>query len=107
MLKRTAGCLLLLLSGLVWAQTPEEEVLSAQMAYQQTSRSADTALRRLDAAQQAKKLAEARLADAQNELQRREKDVSEAAAAAESATRQLQASEQHLRQAWQHKDALR
>ncbi|HJV03413.1 MAG TPA: hypothetical protein VJ752_22945 [Burkholderiaceae bacterium] len=103
MLKRTAGCLLLL-SGLAWAQTPEEEVLAAQMTYQQASRVSDAAQARLEAARQAKKLAEARLADAQNELQRRDKELGEAAATAASTTRQLQTAEQRLKEAWQHKE---
>lgn len=105
MLKRIALALSLL-SGLVWAQTPEEEVLAAQMAYQQASRSADAAQARLDAVRQAKNLAEARLVDARNELQRREKELSEAAASAEGATRQLQAVEQRLREAWRRKEEV-
>lgn len=104
MLKR-AALVPLLLSGLVWAQTPEEEVLAAQMAYQQASRGADAAQVRLDAVRQGKSLAEARLADAQTELQRREKELGEVAAAAEGATRQLQAAEQRLREAWRHKES--
>lgn len=103
MLKRTALALLLS-SPLAWAQTPEEGVLAAQMAYQQASRSADAAQVRLDAVRQAKSLAEARLADAQTELQRREKELGEAAAIAEKATRQLQTAEQRLREAWQRKE---
>ena len=104
MLKRIALALLLL-PGLVWAQTPEEEVLAAQMAYQQASRSADAAQARLDTVRQAKSLAEARLADARTEWQRREKELGEAAASAEGAARQLQAVEQRLREAWRRKEA--
>lgn len=103
MLKRTV-LVLLLSSPLAWAQTPEEDVLAAQMAYQQVSRSADAAQVRLDTVRQAKSLAEARLADAQTELQHREKELADAAATAESATRQLQKVEQRLREAWQRKE---
>lgn len=103
MLKRVA-LVLLLLSGLVWAQTPEEEVLAAQMAYQQASRRADAAQVHLGEVRQAKNLAEARLTDAQTELQRREKELGEAATSADGATRQLQAAEQRLREAWRRKE---
>lgn len=103
MLKRTALALLLL-SPLAWAQTPEEDLLSAQMAYQQASRSADAAQGRLSAARQAKSLAETRLAEARAELQRREQELADAATAGEATTRQLLTVEQRLKQAWQRKE---
>ncbi|WP_199053275.1 hypothetical protein [Aquitalea sp. ASV15] len=87
------------------AQTLDEQLLAAQMAYQQANNLQEQAQARLTQAQAAKQQADQRLADAQMAAQRAAEELSAATAANTAASEQLQQHTRQLQEAWQRKEA--
>lgn len=100
------GCVLLLAATAlpVLAQTVDEQLLAAQMAYQQANNLQEQAQARLTQAQASKQQADQRLADAQMAAQRAVEELSAATAAQSAASEQLQQQTRQLKEAWQRKE---
>lgn len=105
MIKHFALLLLLAAPLSALAQTVDEQLLAAQMAYQQASNLQEQAEARLKQAQAAKLQADQRLADAQSAVQRAADELSAASSAQAAASQQMQQQAQQLHEAWQRKEA--
>ncbi|AXK38639.1 hypothetical protein DWG20_03910 [Crenobacter cavernae] len=95
---------LLSLPALCAAQTIDEALLAAQMAYQQADGQSGQSALRLKSAESALTQAQQRLADAQNAVTRAESELSAAKSAEEVARRRLAASADSLKSAWARKE---
>lgn len=105
MIKRFAFVLLLAAPLPLLAQTVDEQLLSAQMAYQQANNLQEQAAERLKQAQAAKLQADQRLADAQAAVQRATEELAAAGTADSVAKQQMQQQTQQLNEAWKRKEA--
>jgi len=100
---------LALLAGL-WlggalAQTADEQLLAAQMAFQDASSHVSSAKQVLKSAEDAKKLADGRLADAQAAAQKASADLAAAQSAKSAADSVERQATQALNAAWQRKES--
>ncbi|WP_293766040.1 hypothetical protein [uncultured Aquitalea sp.] len=86
------------------AQSPDEQLLSAQMAFQQANGQKAQLDDRVKRATEAKARAEQRLLDAQNAMQQANNEFNAAAAAQASAQQILQQATTALNDAWKRKD---
>ena len=96
--------LLLPLSMTVGAQTVDEQLLSAQMAYQQGDAQLSLATQHMKQAEEAKKLADGRLIDAQRAVQKSDAELAQAKAAQDSAKQLMDQLSNSLSEAWKRKD---
>jgi hypothetical protein len=87
------------------AQTVDEQLLAAQMAYQQANNVQEQAAERLKQAQTAKSQADQRLLDAQAAVQRANDELAAAGSADAAAKQQMQQQTQQLNEAWKRKEA--
>jgi len=87
------------------AQTVDEQLLAAQIAYQQGNTQLSRADAALQQAQQAKKAADARLVDAQNAVQQSDAALTAAIAAQAAAKQSMDQLSGNLSSAWQRKDS--
>lgn len=97
--------LLLPLSMAAGAQTVDEQLLSAQMAYQQGDAQLNLATQRAKQAEEAKKLADARLIDAQRAVQKSDAELAQAKAAQDAAKQLMDQLSNNLSEAWKRKDS--
>ncbi|WP_287880407.1 hypothetical protein [Aquitalea sp.] len=105
MIKHFAFVMLLAAPLPLLAQTIDEQLLSAQMAYQQANNMQEQAAERLKQAQAAKLQADQRLADAQAAVQRATDELAAAGSADAAAKQQMQQQTKQLDEAWKRKDA--
>jgi chromosome segregation ATPase len=103
-MKNLALVLLLSIAPVAGAQTADEQLLSAQMAYQQGDAQLSQASGREKQAEQDKAMADARLLDAQAAVQKSAADLATAKSALDSAKQQMEQLSQALREAWKRKD---
>jgi hypothetical protein len=87
------------------AQTVDEQLLSAQMAYQQANNQQEQAAERLKQAQVAKQQADQRLLDAQNAVQKAQMSWLRPAVPTWLPRQQMQQQTQQLNEAWKRKEA--
>ncbi|MDF0605640.1 hypothetical protein HZU77_008245 [Neisseriaceae bacterium TC5R-5] len=100
-----AALILTMLPAWVLAQTADEQLLAAQMYYQQIGGQQQDADARVSKAQEAKAQAQQRLADAQQILERANGELSTAQAAQQQAQQAAQAAVQALNEAWRRKES--
>jgi len=105
MIKQFAVVLLLAAPLPLLAQTVDEQLLSAQMAYQQANNQQEQEAERLKQAQAAKQQADQRLLDAQNAVQKATDELAAATSADAAAKQQMQQQTQQLNEAWKRKEA--
>ncbi|MGL6071053.1 hypothetical protein [Craterilacuibacter sp.] len=99
--------LTLLLAGLASSSMagPNEDLLSAQMAYQRADSSLKSSQLRISDAKRKHTLAEQRLADAQNALATASTELGTIQEALNSAEQAMDSATRALQQAWQNKEA--
>ncbi|KJH69131.1 hypothetical protein A203_07815 [Chromobacterium violaceum] len=100
-----APLLAALASGAAWAQSADEQLLAAQMAFQQAQSQQRLLDGKLKAAQDEKALAEQRLAGAQAALDKANAELAAATDAQARAKQGLDQATQTLNQAWQRKES--
>ena len=93
-------------SALVWAQTPEQALLSAQLAYQQADGQLDAARRQKAQAADAQKLAAQRLMQAQQAAAQADLVLQSADSALLGAENGMRQAEGVLKEAWQRKEGV-
>ncbi|WP_051229500.1 hypothetical protein [Paludibacterium yongneupense] len=94
----------LLVSSAAWADSPDEALLAAQMAYQQGDEQLSQSMERLKRASEAKSEADRRLLDAQNAVTASANELSAAQAANDRAREIMQKLGAALDDAWKRKD---
>jgi len=105
MLTRYGFLLLATVPLLALAQTADEQLLSAQMAFQQAKSQQQQADDKLQQAQAAKSLADQQLADAQHKAQQAQDDLNAATAIQKATTQLFQQQTQQLQDAWKRKES--
>jgi len=106
MIRRFAFPLVLAMVALpALAQTADEQLLAAQISYQQANNLQEQAAARLKQAQEAKLQADQRLADAQHAVQQANEELSAATTGQASAEQRMQQQTQLLNEAWKRKEA--
>ncbi|BEV72415.1 MULTISPECIES: hypothetical protein [unclassified Paludibacterium] len=99
------GVLLLAMTAGAVAQSVDEQLLAAQMAYQQGDAQLTQATNRRVQAESAKQLADQRLLDAQAAVERSNAELAAAKAAEDAAKQTMDTLTSSLSEAWKRKDA--
>lgn len=101
-----SAMLLVAMSVPVWAQTPEQALLSAQLAYQKADGQLDAARRQKAQAADAQRLAAQRLMQAQQAAAQADLALQNADSALLSAENSMRQAESVLKDAWQSKEGV-
>ncbi|NDV11436.1 hypothetical protein [Crenobacter caeni] len=102
---RPLAAALFALASLPCLAGPSQDLLSAQMVYQQADSQHSASQKRLAAAQEARRMAEARVIDAQALLQKADGELAAAQGAAAASDAALKDAATRLDAAWQAKQA--